>query len=74
MHGNFQTELRVQGGKGRGREGGRQTDKTLILSEKSMVPFSSCPTPVSGCHLAETDASLALEIPMLVNVTESLNG
>lgn len=40
-------------------EGGSQTD--------------SCPTPVSGCHLAEADASVALEMPMLVNVTESLN-
>lgn len=61
------------GGREGQREGGRQTDKTLILSEKSMVPFCSCPTPVSGCHLAEADASAALEMPMLVNVTESLN-
>lgn len=29
-----------------------------------MVPFCSCPTPVSGCHLAEADASAALEMPM----------
>jgi hypothetical protein len=53
-------ELRVQeGGREGEREGGSQTD--------------SCPTPVSGCHLAEADASVALEMPMLVNVTESLN-
>lgn len=38
-----------------------------------MLRFVSCPTPVSGCHLAEADGRAAPEMSRLVNVTKPLN-